>query len=1180
MTASAVIAIPRSCKLVILLFIASLLLLVAAGAARAASWDDLDEGETKIFGSEKEQKLRDIFFIQREKWENHRSFMFFWFFKTTDYPRYTSLRILPFWYHLTSKIDNRRRSVVPILFLYHHIAGEERLLVSPLYYSSLSPAERDRSLLYLLWWGGRQRAEDIKSSYFLLPPFYVSTERGEKRKKRVFFSPLIYVSHRSFLYGDNERTDTLHYSFIHFYKSTTSSTPASTERSWWMPIIPLTYHHTSPWGGHRNILWFIDYSWKRGEQGNRLKRLWIFPLWLWGPGRDGYTHLAFPVFMSIYAPSGKYYLHLLPLFITWKGVRSEYLDAEKKYASTYTRRLITPLFGASSTKAGEARWEGDSLRSSLWFPILPVFFASRDSRTGTHRNLLWIIDWASGADGALERFWLLPCFYYKAGESGYLRIFPFYMRTNSPKPQEGVSYGMFHYHRWSPEEEKKWAYLIHYYRSAPGNKEYVNTWFPVYFHWEHQERKGTLFLPLYLNYRDGSKELHVNILGISRSILSGPNPNVSFGIGAHETGWYIDTDISWLYDAASIATRITIRKPRREDETNAVGPDFIPDERDGKDRPQTGVALTERKTVDRESSEYFWGFKLLYGLLAFERADSRRHFRLLPLSWLTWDTASRDQVLWIINYISYASGETEYLVFFPFYGKQRVGKSFKRGYLLNCYWDEYMAQEDMRERTVLWPLVNWYSSPKRSGWRFFPLVWHSRRTGDDVETRRTISPLFYHGRRERPGDPRLAHVFSISPFHVYKSDTAFEKRKSVWFFPIVPLVYGSKENIASSRTMSRVTREGDVKPDEDRVTGSVIKKSVSFVIPLYYRSTVIRNEFGEFTRRDFRESRFWFPIIPLFYRSATEDRVHINLFWFFDWMKHRGENRTRLLMLPLLAHWSKPDERSTYVFPLFIFHKDKDSRSAFGLNIWSSSNATLQSKSFHIAPLYFSWRSPGESSYIILGLYLHSSEYYSHQNFLFLADHRHHQLNGQTSLYFLMGTIEFKMAPELRRFRLFYGALMNYRSNPRLADDYSFSILWHLYHNESQYGSYRHYMTPLWYYWSDAEKWKIVLPPLLSGARSYINGERFQMIMLGGLWYRNYRPAEGRDRMMLLLGIPFYRTQKPERGYSSTGSLWGLLWESQHETETNFSKFSILKFLYKRVEMNGEVYHQVLGIRF
>lgn len=1180
MTAPRAAAIIRSIKSILLLFSVSCLLLGAAGAVRAASWDDLDEGETKIFGSEKEQKFRDMFFIQREKWENHHSLMIFWFFKSTDYPRYESLRILPFWYNLTSKIDNRRRSVVPILFLYHHIAGEERLLVSPLYYSSLSPHKRDRSLLYLLWWGGREKPGNIRSSYFLMPPFYFGTERGEERRKHIFFSPLIYVSQKKTLYGGKERTDTLHYSFIHFYKSTTRSEPGSTERSWWLPIIPLTYHHTSPWGGHRNILWFLDYSWERGEKGDRLKRLWIFPLWLWGPGRDGYTHLAFPVFMSTYTTSGKYYVHLLPLFFTWKGTGSEYLDTEKKYGRSYTWRLITPLFGAASTKAGEARWEGDSLRSSFWFPILPVFFASRDSRTGTHRNLLWIIDWAGSADGAFERFWFLPFFYYKSGESGYLRIFPFYMRTNSAAPEKGVSYGLFHYHRWSPEEETKWAYLLHYYRSAPGKKEYVNTWGPLYFHWEYQERRGTLFLPLYLNYRDGTKELHVNILGISRSVLSGPNPNISFGIGAHETGWYIDTDISWLYDAASIATRITIRKPKRDDETSGITPDSVPDEKLGRDAARTGAALTEKKTVNRDGSEYFWGFKLLYGLVAFERADSRRHFRLLPLSWLTWDTASRDQVLWIINYISYASGETGYLVFFPFYGSQRVGKSFKRGYLLNCFWDEYMAQEDMRERTVLWPFINWYSSPKRGGWRLFPLVWHSRKTTEDAETRSTLSPLFYHGRRTSAGAAPREHIFSISPLHVYKSDTTGEKGKSMWFFPIVPLVYGSRENIISSGTRPHVTRDGLEKPDEGELTGSVIKKSVFFIMPLYYRSTVARNEFGEFTRKDFRESRFLIPIIPLFYRSASQDRLHLNILWFFDWMRNSRENKKRLLILPLFARWSDPDERSTYVFPLFIFHRDRDSRSALMLNLWTSEDTSSKSESLHLAPLYFSWRSPGESSYIILGLYLHSSEYYSHQNFLFLADHRHHQLNGQTSLYFLLGTIEIRMAPELKRFRLFYGALMNYRSNPKQDDSYSFSILWHLYRNESQYGSYRHYLTPLWYYWSDAEKWKLVLPPLLSGASSYSNGERFQMIALGGLWYRNYKPAEGYERTMLLLGIPYYRTRKPERGYSSIGSLWGLLWESEHESETNYSRFSILKFLYKRVDMNGEVYHQVFGIRF
>ena len=58
---------------------------------------------------------------------------------------------------------------------------------------------------------------------------------------------------------------------------------------------------------------------------------------------------------------------------------------------------------------------------------------------------------------------------------------------------------------------------------------------------------------------------------------------------------------------------------------------------------------------------------------------------------------------------------------------------------------------------------------------------------------------------------------------------------------------------------------------------------------------------------------------------------------------------------------------------------------------------------------------------------------------------------------------------------------------------------------------------------------------------------------------------------MLLLGIPYYHIHKRERGYESTGSFWGLLWEYETESETNFTKFSLLKLLYKRVDMNGEV---------
>ena len=54
---------------------------------------------------------------------------------------------------------------------------------------------------------------------------------------------------------------------------------------------------------------------------------------------------------------------------------------------------------------------------------------------------------------------------------------------------------------------------------------------------------------------------------------------------------------------------------------------------------------------------------------------------------------------------------------------------------------------------------------------------------------------------------------------------------------------------------------------------------------------------------------------------------------------------------------------------------------------------------------------------------------------------------------------------------------------------------------------------------------------------------------------------------------------KKERGFHSVGMLWDLLFDYETETETGYSKFSILKFLYKRVELNGEVSHRVMGIK-
>jgi hypothetical protein len=97
---------------------------------------------------------------------------------------------------------------------------------------------------------------------------------------------------------------------------------------------------------------------------------------------------------------------------------------------------------------------------------------------------------------------------------------------------------------------------------------------------------------------------------------------------------------------------------------------------------------------------------------------------------------------------------------------------------------------------------------------------------------------------------------------------------------------------------------------------------------------------------------------------------------------------------------------------------------------------------------------------------------------------------------------------------------------------------------------------------------------------SYLSeNEKFQHGLLGLAWYRNQDPAEKSDSRYLLGGLLYGEKQVAERGYHSRGSLWNVLWQYETESETGFIKFSIMKFVYKRVHIDGVVSHRVLGVK-
>jgi hypothetical protein len=307
--------------------------------------------------------------------------------------------------------------------------------------------------------------------------------------------------------------------------------------------------------------------------------------------------------------------------------------------------------------------------------------------------------------------------------------------------------------------------------------------------------------------------------------------------------------------------------------------------------------------------------------------------------------------------------------------------------------------------------------------------------------------------------------------------------------------------------------------------------------PLYYKSydeKETKNGSGTLSGTRVYHSSFWFPIVPLIYYYTENERTHLNLFWFVDWER----------------------------------------------------NYRLDTKRLWIFPFFYNKTSPQESTQFIMGLYLTREKFYNRQNIMYLYDQKEYDQPGQPYANFrqtsmLLGMVDYKTSETIKRFRLFYGLLMDYKNYPQ-SERYKFDMLWFIYNNENTGYQFKHSFFLTFYYTSynnNPDKWSLFSPLGLS----YINHseyEKFDFIGMGLLWYRNDKLKANYERQMLLLGIPYFYVKKPERGYESRGSLWGLLWEYETEKETNFAKLSILKFIYKRVDMNGNVYHKILGITF
>jgi len=1114
-------------------------------SAICRSWSDLDAGEREIYGSEREEKFPvKAFFIEKELWESHYSMMLFWLYKHTDYPRYKSTRFLPFYYGLDSKIDNRSMTILPVFLSWIETDGTEQTshILFPLYYSSIDKRtdrnESDRELFLLFWWGKKEYSSRIDSYQTILPLSYHSSNFNPASGAGEFLwiNPL-FVSWREKISEHDEK-----------------------EHLWWAPVIPLvTFNHVNRYDGHRNIFMLLDYSWDIEKGEDHMRRFWFIPFIFWGRGDDGYTAII-PFYMNNRHGNGDYYYHFLPLFATWKDTGYSYGNK----TNNVTNEFLTLLFArrtVTDEKSGEEKY------SNFWAPLLPLFFRSSDADLGTHTNVAWLIDWESSKEGSLKSLWIAPFVFHQSGESGYKYYIPFYCRPSGTTDKEGYTFGLFHYYGWRESGSTVWSWL-YYSRedfvdkpqvkgsAEPVEKDefYYTHFIPFYWSWKSTESTGRLILPLIYNYQDRQTNLHVNLLGFAKKTYTGPfNPDISIGLANRNDTWYFDSDYSWLYDVVSISSRVAIRNPFAQKKSGDTDTDIVPVEKiDSTDNASVRTGITGKKGTGRENSEFFWGWKLLFGWMAYEQADTQRHFRLLPLTWFTWDEKANDKLyVFLPLFLSYASEDTkeEYFVVAPFYASQREGKSYAKAYLIDLYWDEYKAENDYYEKTILWPFINWYSSPDKRGFRFFPVVWYKQWTDNGVENSRFISPLFYRkdSTNIETGEIRLRNI--INPMYYLSEENNGANTSYSLFAPLLPVFYHGAESNGVTTSGTTITPLFYYYNEETRYPDGIQAGSTFWVpvLPLFYK-----HNSGTYSHwnllglldscRDRDYSRFFF--LPFYYSTEEKGESHHNIAGIIDWWS--GENGTNTSMVFPLYRWSGDEKSSSLVlFPLLSY---------FG-------------------------RGPDGKTRFIAGAYWHESQNYERQNFLYLFDHRKYTGSGYNfdRYSMLFTTMQMDISPEVREMRLLWGTLLNYK-NYRNSENYDIdAVLWLAGIERS--GTYFHNrVLPLYWYSSDTYETHLVVPPVLSYFSKDQNGN-FDLGLLGLVYYRNENRYAGKDRLMWLLGSVYSEVRVPERKYHSMGSLWGILWDYETEGETGFTKLTILKgIVYKYINDKGETKHTVLGV--
>ncbi|XDD51609.1 hypothetical protein AB3N59_07710 [Leptospira sp. WS92.C1] len=850
--------------------------------------------------------------------------------------------------------------IPPLLFFNRESANESKTNLALFYWGK----DQERKFFHffpLIYYSSHKSREDY--SFTLFPLFHQSRSNVESAKSFTHYSPFWFEVEGT---GSGVYSNVSMIPFLLYYQSKSISLNEESSKQIFLPLA-LYSRNTGENSQFRNFLLF---QWGK-EKEYRFFR--FLPLIYWS-GAEKKQDAAFtflPVYHHNYDGDDftQFTLLPIPIYRHIRKLESETLvlnaylsrDAKGDYLSSFffplyfhkkgsyfhvpflsffhfkdadSSETFAPFFYKyNSPEENELfllGYHGYSSKDSFFNRLYPFYYSSRQKDGSSFLGLAGLFYRWKDSSGETTTRTIFPFHYYRKNETHLW--FPFYFRFGGDD-KNYLSFSPIHYRLRSQNTDRDW---ILFYYSSENRDEKSNSTFvaPLYFNWKSLDSRGDILLPFYLKYYEKNKNLELYLGGLSIS-QTGGRFDASFKSGESGKEFYVDADYSFIYNIFSVSLRKEVPNPLsffgddKSEETSVLPTDKNAINTKAKKEIRTSVAGEEKlsdsdqsgfgsyKKLARENSRNYFGWEALFGIASYQSGDDKRHFRVLPLAWFSWNSKNADNV-WAsplpLPTFWGTIGDESYRVVFPLYAEQKKGSDFVRSIGIFLF---VMEQEkDRREYSLFWPLTRISKSKEEIAFRFFPFFAHK----ESAEKSETKSILYYRSKEKNANVEHTSFHGILFPFYqaseeIYTNTTKEDRSGYSMFFPFYFRNY------------------------EDRTSGGFpILKERNLYTPLFLTSS---REDSALKSKDF------FFISPIFYVSKEEKTVlekqYVSSFYM-------------LLPIPFVFGGQEGDTKSRF----FLGHYKSDSpdRSSWNFLLLTGAETykpslTEEISSFYVFPFYF-----------------------------------------------------------------------------------------------------------------------------------------------------------------------------------------------------------------------------------